>query len=120
MDIFAYLGNDLEPSATGDLLTADSVTRSKQRVLRRLLTNPGDYIWHPEYGAGLPSRIGTLLDIEEITGLIRSQIFEEASVQKEPEPVITVTPIPNGVSVGIRYVEAESGQESNLQFSVTP
>ena len=120
MDIAHAYGADLQLSATGDLLAVDSVTRSNQRVLRRLLTNPGDYLWQPEYGAGLPARIGTLLDAEEITGLIRAQIFEEASVSQEPEPEITVVPIANGVSVGIRYTERESALESTLQFRVTP
>ena len=57
----------LPPSASGDLLTTDDPTN---RILRRLLTNPGDYLWHPDYGAGLPSRIGTVVNEAELTALI--------------------------------------------------
>ena len=54
-DINHLWGNDLAFSATGDLATADVPTLTQQRVLRRLLTNPGDYIWELDYGAGLAS-----------------------------------------------------------------
>ena len=47
-------GDDLTLTATGQVALVDGTPKGEQRVLRRLLTNPGDYIWHPEYGAGLP------------------------------------------------------------------
>ena len=119
-DVDHFFSGDAGVSATGDLLAADAVRRSTQRVLRRLLTNPGDYLWHPDYGAGLPARVGTLLDADEITGLVREQILNEASVAQDPEPEITVTPIPDGVSVAVRYTERESALETTLTFSVTP
>ena len=107
---------DVSVSATGSLLTTESNT---QRVLRRLLTNPGDYLWHPEYGAGLPARIGTVLDLQELTGLIREQMFLEPSVSHSPEPDIALTPIPNGVRAAIRYAQAD-GTAADLTFSVRP
>lgn len=118
-DIAHYFSNDLGQGATGGLQAADGSLLSQQRILRRLLTNPGDYIWEPEYGAGLPRYIGQKLDLTALTALIRSQMYLEASVQQQPEPQIDVTPILNGVYVRIVYVEAESGRTEVLAFEVT-
>src|SRR3954470_12052091 len=110
MDIGHLFSGDLQLGATGDLLAVDSVLESQQRILRRLMTNPGDYIWEPTYGAGLPRRIGRVLDITALTALIRSQMYLEDSVQQQPEPQITVQPLLNGIYVQIQYVEVESGK----------
>ena len=61
-DAAHYFGSDLQFSANGDLLVADGLDESQQRILRRLLTNLKDYLWQPTYGAGLPSYIGKPLD----------------------------------------------------------
>ena len=47
-DLNHYIGGDLSASNTGDLSSAPGLLRSQQRILRRLLTNPGDYIFHPD------------------------------------------------------------------------
>jgi hypothetical protein len=65
-DLNHYIGNDLTASNTGDLQPVDTTVRGQQRVLRRLLTNPGDYIFHPNYGAGLPQWIGRTADLAEM------------------------------------------------------
>lgn len=119
-DAAHYFGSDILLGATGDLQGADTVSQSQQRILRRLLTNPGDYLWEPDYGAGLPAYIGQPLDLEAMTALIRSQMYREESVRQQPEPQITVTPIMNGLAVQIQYVEADSGQPATLSFEVTP
>ena len=130
-DLFHVWGGDLNLSATGGLALVNSVELSKQRILRRLLTNParydangnvvvaGDYLWHPDYGAGLPSYIGKLLDVPAITALIRSQMYLEASVLHDPEPVITVQQIAGGISVQINYTESDSNNPVYLSFNVT-
>jgi hypothetical protein len=46
-------------------------------VLRRLLTNPGSYIWHLEYRAGLPQYLGQPAVLSAINSLIISQMFLE-------------------------------------------
>ncbi len=115
-----YFSSDLQLSATGGLLPVDSVLESQQRILRRLMTNQGDYIWEPNYGAGLPRRIGSTLDVTEMTALIRSQMYLEDSVQQIPEPQITVLPIVNGIYISISYIEADSGKPATLSFDVTP
>jgi hypothetical protein len=115
-----YFGGDLQLGATGDLLVADGLLESNQRVLRRLLTNQGDYIWQPGYGAGLPGRIGGTLNEPEMDSLITSQMYQEQSVSQNPAPQIVVNPIANGFDTQISYVEVGSNTPTTLSFQVTP
>lgn len=115
-DIYHWFGDDLQPGPTGDLLTVDGTELGQQRVIRRLLTAVHDYIFHLEYGAGVPQKIGELLVTDEIESVIRSQIFLEAAVAREPEPVITIEPILGGVFVRIQYVDAQTGQQTFVSF----
>jgi hypothetical protein len=116
-------GADLTIGSTGDIGTAAGPLLGQQRVLRRLLTNPGDYIWQLGYGAGLARFIGQPVNPLQITAVIRSQIFKEASVARQPEPLIDVQIAPGGASgtvyVYIRYVDADSGQTQVISFSVS-
>jgi hypothetical protein len=115
-----YFGGDLQLSATGDLLAVESILESNQRVLRRLLTNAGDYIWQLAYGAGLPKRIGSTINISETNSLVASQMFLEQSVVQNPAPQIATTPIANGLEIDITYVEQDSGAPQTLSFDVSP
>lgn len=120
MDASHYFSGDLQLGATGDVLIADGSLESQQRILRRLLTNPRDYIWQPGYGAGLPAKIGQPLNEPEMDTLIRSQMFLEESVSQNPAPQIITREIPSGIDVQILYVERESSQPTTLSFEVTP
>ncbi len=117
-DIFHSLGADLALSATGDLAIATGATLGQQRVLKRLLTNPGDYIWDPSYGAGLARFVGRPAEAAGIGAIIRSQIFKEQAVAATPEPVIDVSFDQAGtVYVHLRYADASTGQTQLLSFS---
>jgi phage baseplate assembly protein W len=122
-DIYQQWGSDLVVGPTGDIGTIDGSLLGQQRVLRRLLTNPGDYIWQLDYGAGLARFIGQAANPLQIRAVIRSQIFKEAAVARQPEPLINVQVAPGGatgtVYVYIRYVDAESSQTQTLSFSVS-
>lgn len=117
-DLNHYIGSDLTVSPTGDLQRVDGSLMGQQRVLRRLLTNPGDYMFHPTYGAGLGALVGTVVDVAKIKALIRGQILLERAVSRVPEPDITVSPISNGVSVSIKYTDAASKTAQVLSFNV--
>ena len=119
MEAAHYFGQDLTLGATGDLQAVDSILLSQQRILRRLMTNPGDYIWEPAYGAGLPRMIGKPFDLVAVTALIQAQMFLESSVVQQPPPQITATAFQNGMFVSIQYVEVDSGQTTVLSFDVT-
>ena len=120
-DISQWYGADIAVGPTGDLASVDGIDLATQRVLRRLLTNPGDLLFHPEYGAGLPSLIGQAVPVQKVTGIIRSQIFMEAAVARKPDPIISVTPSPTGAfAVSIKYWSADSGAPQLLNFTVGP
>jgi phage baseplate assembly protein W len=105
-DINHTFGGDLAVAVSGDLATVSGSALGQQRVLRRLLTNAGDYIWQLTYGAGLPSMIGAPVDAAAISGLVRSQIFLESSVARTPTPVIDVQAQSSIVSLQITYSDA--------------
>ena len=118
-DISHMMGGGLSVGPSGDLALVDGFQRGVQRILRRLLTNQGDYIWQLPYGAGLPKRVGSLIDIPFLTSLVRSQIFLEASVARDPAPIITVSAILNGAFCRIQYTDSGTGQQKTLSFEVT-
>lgn len=117
-DLYHNIGGDLYSSVTGDLLSVESTTRGQQRILRRLLTNQGDYIWHPTYGGGLGAKVGDVTDIPAIKALIRSQLKLEEVVAHTPEAQVDVTAIQGGISVNIVYTDAVSKNPQTLSFDV--
>ena len=119
-DLSHQWGQDLVSGPTGDLASVRGLTRSQQRIIRRLLTAPGTYLWHPSYGAGLGAYIGQTADIETIQAIIIMQLTEETSVVQNPAPTITVNAISNGLFVSIQYIDADSnGQSTPLAFNIT-
>jgi phage baseplate assembly protein W len=118
-DVAQQYGADLTLAPGGDLAVADGTLLGQQRVLRRLLTNPGDYLWNPSYGAGLGQFVGQPASQARIASVIRSQIFQEAAVARSPEPVIDVAVQTSGVvTVGISYADATTGATQMLSFTV--
>jgi hypothetical protein len=121
-DLSLIWGADLAVSATGDIATVSGTISTQQRIIRRLLTNPGDYIWQLGYGAGLARFVGQPANELYIRAIIRSQIFKETLVARSPEPVIDVQISPAGstgtIYVRIQYGDALSGGTQTLSFSV--
>ena len=121
-DALHQWGSDLMISPSGDISLVSGPLLGQQRVLRRLLTNPGDYIWQIDYGAGLARFIGQPTNALQIRAVVRGQIFKEATVARQPEPVIDVEVAPGGaagtVYVNIRYVDADTSEMQILSFSI--
>lgn len=129
-DLDHTIGEDLALSDTGDIALVTDSQMSLQRILRRLLTNPqevdvsgnvvatGDYLWQQTYGAGVGKQIGQNVDVAEIEALIRGQMLLEDAVAQVPEPVVTVTPIDQGVTVDVQYNDAVTGAQQILSFDV--
>jgi hypothetical protein len=120
VDLYHNIDNDLVVSPTGDLQGVDGLTLGTQRVLRRLLTPPGTYLWHPDYGGGLSAYVGRTLDAEALSAVIRNQLALEPAVAQDPAPVITMTPITDGVVVTIAYVDAVSKAPNSLTVTLNP
>jgi len=119
MDLSHFMGGDLQLGPTGDLLLVDGTTLGQQRVLRRLLTNPGDYIWNLSYGAGLPAMVGQPANARAIEAIIRAQISQESVVATTPAPVVLVNVGTDGtIFVDLQYTDAVIGQTVVLQFPV--
>ena len=118
-DLQHQFGSDLAVGPTGDLATVSGSALGQQRVLRRLLTNAGDYIWQVGYGAGLAQFVGQPADAMRIRAVIRGQIFKETAVARTPEPTIDVVSDGVGtVSVRLSYTDAESKQTQLLGFTL--
>jgi hypothetical protein len=117
-DLFCWWQQDLTIFPNGDLLTVDGTIEGEQRVMRRLLTNAGDYIWHIEYGAGLPGYVGQTPDPLAVNALTLAQMMLEDAVAQDPLPQVNTSLITNGISEDIKYVDANTGKLVTLGFDV--
>lgn len=114
-DAAHVFGSDLQVDATGDLLLVDGSALTQQRILRRLLTNGGDYIWQLNYGAGLGLLIGQNIDAAATQNLVRTQIFEESAVAQSPPPTVSVSGDASGTEIcTIAYTDAVTGATQTL------
>jgi len=118
-DLNHYVGTDLSVSPSGDLLSVTGTDRRKQKILRRLITNPGELVFHPDYGAGLGKKVGESVNINEWKALILGQMKLEDCVARSPEPSVTLNLIDNGVDVYVKYTDAVSGTAEFLNFDIT-
>ena len=118
-DVHLGWAGDVASSETGDLAAVGRPELGTERVLRRLLTNPGAYLWHPGYGAGLARYVGQPIDPAGIEALIRSQMMLELSVARDPEPLITVRPDVGGsLFVQVRYADADTAVARTLNIEL--
>src|SRR6201996_1014521 len=90
-DIFHEWGSDLVVGSGGDLALASGSAVVSQRVCRRLLTNPGDYIWNLDYGGGMAQFVGLSAKSEDIEAVIMNQLLLETAVPTTPAPQVTTT-----------------------------
>ena len=112
---------DLALTDGGDILLVDGAEETRQRIMRRLFTATRAYVWHPAYGAGLPERIGRVAKARNIQALVRGQIAMEATVARNPVPVITVSEAatsPGLFLIDIRYTDAVTGAAIAISLEV--
>jgi len=122
MEFYQFFNDDLVLNQNATLRIADGAVEAQQRIYRRLLTATGKYIWHPLYGAGLPTYIGQNLTpalARQLKGIIKTQMFLEATVERNPEPIVTLAQKDNNIICGISYVYAPSKETYTLSFSIT-
>lgn len=122
MEIKHEFGNDLSLNSVGDIEQSEGAELAAQSIIRRLLTNPGEYIWHPEYGAGIGRFVGENLstaNFDEIKNTIVSQMLMEETVAKSPLPQITLQKI-NGTILlcDILYYDAVLKNPRTISFKV--
>ena len=110
--------DDFRVSPQGGLMLVDGDDEVRQRLMRRLFTAVEGYIWHPEYGAGLPQKIGDPWQPTQIEAICRDQVSQEASVAANPPPRVGVAEIiPGMISIDIQYTSAQTG--AAVQFNIT-
>lgn len=117
-DVGHFFGSDMQVSASGDLLMVDGLDLTTQRLIRRLMTAANAYIWHTDYGAGVPQRIGDNTNTTAIKAAIASQIYKDGLVASNPAPIITTTATFNTVNVHIKYTSRVTGKQEVLSFDV--
>lgn len=110
--------SDFEVSASGGLVLTSGNKEARQRLQRRLFTAVAGYIWHPEYGAGLPQRIGDPWSPQYIQAIVSSQVVMESSVASYPPPQTSANEvIPGMISIDIAYTSAVTGVAVNFTIS---
>ena len=118
-DVAHVMGQDLQLSATGDLAMVDGDAQTQQRVLHRLLTSMGTYIWQLSYGASLPALVGSVASRQQIAAIIRAQMAYESSVAPSPEPQVVLTSgTITEVSATITYTDSVSGRTQILTLPI--
>jgi phage baseplate assembly protein W len=114
-DVAHFCGNDLSVDATGDLLTVDGPAEVRQRILRRLLTTQGDYLWNLDYGAGLPAALGQPTNVARLQAVVRAQMYQETAVARTPLPVVVVQALDQTtVLLTVTYVDAPSDSTQTI------
>lgn len=119
-DVALEWQDDFQPDATGDLMMVDGDAEVRQRLERRLFTAVKGYVWHPDYGAGLPQKIGSVLSVNQIRSVCAAQLALEASVAPSPPAQMTVVASPNQpslITISILYWDAVTG--ATVSFSIT-
>jgi len=98
---------DLSLGPSGDISVVRVHACAQQRIIRRLLTNPGDYIWHVDYGAGLGSYVGDPYPRSSIKSLVLNQLTLESLVMMTPSIKIQTNQSssdpPSTISITVQY-----------------
>lgn len=118
-DLHLSWGGDLVVAPAGDLLLVDGDGLGVQRVLRRLLTNPAEVVFHAEYGAGLASFVGQPAAPQRLTALIVAQTVQESAVARTPAPQVAVASTADGtLTAMLHYTSSLTG--AGQQLTVRP
>ena len=119
-DALLTWNGDLSVSSSGDIQLCGGPVLGQQRILRRLLTNAADYVWHPAYGAGLGQFVGQANAGAAIAGVVYAQIFQESCVATQPVPQVSAKQGADGsVNLTILYESRPDGATQTLTFSMS-
>ena len=128
-DLFLEFGSDLLLTANGDIAMAEGWDEIRQRIERRILTNPaieqsngtltpGDYIFDGDYGLGASTAIGytfTPAVIQAFMQRIYQGVLTDVGVNTNVPPVITVIQqSPQQVQFNIAVTLASGAQNTIL------
>ncbi len=111
-------GSDLAIDSNGRLVLASGADYTRQKVIRRLLSNPLSYLWQSTYGGGLPAQIGGTVRADQMQGIVADQMALEPGVDQTQPITVDVISDQFGTDViSITYVDAQDG---TLQTALIP
>jgi hypothetical protein len=115
-------GTDLSVGPSGDINVTPVQSNVQQRLVRRLLTNTGDYIWHTNYGAGLGGYVGQPYSPANIEGAIVNQLQLEPLLAATPAPTVQINQSATGpfasISVTVQYQIAGTSTENSVVLDI--
>ena len=100
----AEWGGDLTLSPAGDLSAVPVETEAQQRIIRRLLTNQGSYIWHLDYGAGLGRQIGKPFVARSVENTVTDHLRREKLVSTTLPPSVQISGVSDQSSGALAMV----------------
>jgi len=117
-DLTHMYSTDLSVDNAGDLMLSQGTQAGTERVIRRLMTSQGDYIFQLDYGAGLPSYLGQPAAVPQIMGVIRQQMSLEDIVSQDPIPAVNVGLYNNTVTASIQYRDSDTQESAVLSIPI--
>ena len=122
MDVYHEIGDDIQLDSTNDLQLVFDTNETNQRIMRRLFTNKGTYIWNAAFGASIPWKLGETLSVEayrDVINQVTAAVLEDDEVAKDPPPEISIKTTTNGLICYIRYYNLSSEEHDTITFKVT-
>lgn len=118
-DVDHWYGDDVQLSSKNDLNPVISSDKTTQRIIRRLMTNPGAYVWHLDYGAGILEHVGdTMANLGIIEGLCVAQVQLEHGVASQPPPAVAFEMNGDMLTVKVEYTDQDTNSRQFLSFTV--
>lgn len=117
----------LQVGPDGDLLMCDGAEEARQRVARRVLSNPRqvladgtvlppDNLFDPQYGVGVRRMIGQAVNaagIDKLRQLIRDGMIVEDTVSSNPPPDVLIQSTNNNIFFIAAFVPAGSASPTS-------
>ena len=125
-DLALEWGQDLTLNASGSLATVTGWDQVRERIIRRILTNPAqtlpdgsttppDYVFDPGYGIGggaLVSQNPTQRWLDALRQRVRQGVLSDAAVNPGYDPQIVIsqpTPETFVIAVGVQLQNGQAG-----------
>ena len=126
MDLYLDFNSDLILTANGSVQFATGWDQVRQRILRRMITNPArtlpngtstaaDYVFDPGFGFGAGALVGgdySVNFLEQLKNAIAQAVFEDADIDSSiPPTVVFQNPNPNTlyVIIGVTLITGQPG-----------
>jgi phage baseplate assembly protein W len=97
--------DDLQVDASGDYATIQGLEALRQAIRIRLLTTPGEYAIHPDFGCGLRQfckKRATQSDRDRLRQTIITELSQEERIQKVED--VTVESFTSGTMTGVKIL----------------